>query len=463
MARREAYTRLEEQGSVDSSGEPLLDREGGTQSPHQVEAVGVALEAEAAADGLPDETTPVQPVSPYRTNDGSLADHLPSAMSVKSGAARSSISGRSGRSMLGKTISKRGISFIEDPCVSSSSDEEQGDTFGSPAERLTRRRLRPVSGVRFDSRLFERNPDPERKEPPLPGGAASPERGAGRGATWTRRAPNRTASTDMLSGAFGASFAKVLRPVTALHESLQIMCMAVAEEGSLIITGGTLTRHSRAGANFMSGFINVWQRSSAPGDYGQWKCASLETDNEMPPVTCLCLCGSLLVTGHHGTEESMKAQLRQQSGNKFGQITSFNQNTMPIGSVGSDVCVWDILADGEGMALRIRESNRKNCVTALAILEPLEPGAPLKLASVAAGSISIWTGLETEHDELDRHLTIRAHKDKVRTSAALPVPPPPPSPALEIFPGHFINRRRGSSMLWGLGSLEAAERAILAC
>jgi hypothetical protein len=128
--------------------------------------------------------------------------------------------------------------------------------------------------------------------------------------------------------------------------------------------------------------------------------------------------GDLLVTGHFGTEESMKSNLRANTGVRMGQITSFNQNgVMPLGATGSDICVWDMLRDGSEMGMRARESNRKNAVTAVAILTPLDPSEPPMLASVSDGSVTIWGGLEPDKIFLEHVCVTKAHGDKVRELA----------------------------------------------
>lgn len=231
---------------------------------------------------------------------------------------------------------------------------------------------------------------------------------------------------------------QVLRPrMLDSQGNFQIRCMACSSDGKLVITGGSLSCPGGDNTRNFVGALVPWRRSINRHDFGQWHCwaANQAEEHLLPPVTCLSLEGSCLVSGHASTGDVRKDDLSSPSPFHTTSMQAFRSfKPRSRWAVAGVICVWTIDRNTEDMVLCFKHTEGDGGdVTAVKILQARRHGLPLRMASVAtSGTVTIWSGLDHENPNLIMLYSFPAHNDKVLPRNSLPrhcksLPLPPPS------------------------------------
>mmetsp|Transcript_37622 Transcript_37622/g.106269 ORF Transcript_37622/g.106269 Transcript_37622/m.106269 type:complete len:1580 (-) Transcript_37622:421-5160(-) len=156
----------------------------------------------------------------------------------------------------------------------------------------------------------------------------------------------------------------------------------------------------------VGGVLQVWERESVSGRWEKW------TNTEpglldVPPVTCMSMSGTCLVTGHSRNEDSVRTN----------SLHSVAQHLIH----GGDVWIWRVNYEEKQLELVHKMGCHNSKVTSVVVLRTppsINWEDQLRLTTVTtAGDIKVWHGPATA---LDLAASLPSHSDKVNRLAYLP-------------------------------------------
>eukprot|EP00873_Tetraselmis_striata_P005838 jgi/Tetstr1/426102/TSEL_016432.t1 len=248
------------------------------------------------------------------------------------------------------------------------------------------------------------------------------------------------------SGAFDSCFLRVLRAETGENERIEFLDMACSECGRFIVVGGNLYRkqlvktasissNGKTSSNLSRGENRPMQRvmqenlvggvlyvyALMEGNKWQMWDSTRERRTELPPVSCVSLTGSCLLTAHPRHDNYVPGALNATPSmplpNSIVATLAASQH-----EAGGDVWIWDLNAEAQALHPVAKMGRHPHPVSSAVKLR--SRGGPggrwtddLRLATVADdGDIKVWSGSAAD---LKLEATLAGHTDRVAALAYL--------------------------------------------